>query len=191
MWKWKEIRQKKKKQWEIITIWKMRHRRKIHLSWLKNGYDYDLLLLYKRCAKTQVHAFLANRSHLFSFINEIVPFQLKLTHAAWGSGGGGGVRRPHPEEEKKPKLIKYLDAANEFRVHGLCNDDCSLPLALPFHSHVRVHHTATAADQTSKHDKSSDKLRCKKAMHFWIFFFFLSAIYLFPIFVVFVVWFFM
>lgn len=119
MWKWKEIRQKKKKQWEIITIWKMRHRRKIHLSWLKNGYDYDLLLLYKRCAKTQVHAFLANRSHLFSFINEIVPFQLKLTHAAWGSGGGGGVRRPHPEEEKKPKLIKYLDAANEFRVHGI------------------------------------------------------------------------
>lgn len=188
-WNWKQTkkhvnvkrkrnhRRRRKKKWEIIC----------HETPTKNSFvraekwlRLRFIVIIQAMCEHKCSAFYANRSHLFSFIIEIVPFQLKLTQAAWG-----GSRIQKRKKKQKPKLIKYLDAANEFRLHGIIVQWWLLVATRFALSFAREYIAASAAtfDQTSKHDKSSDKLRCEKAMHFWMCVLF-SSFYLCHIFVV-------
>lgn len=113
MWKKEKKSQKTKEKWEMIWLEDETPTKNSFVSpekWLRLRF----IVIIQAWCEYKCIAFYANRSHLFSFIIEIVPFQLKLTHAAWGGDGTGRIQK-----RKKNKLIKYLDAANEFCLRGI------------------------------------------------------------------------
>lgn len=140
--------------------------------------NYDYIIIQANASVWILYTNHTAEYLLLLFIG-IVQFQLNLTHAT--SGGNGNASDGIQKRKKKNNEFNLIFGCTEhskwiFRLHGIvqwffisrCHSLCSFIRTYITFTHTHTHDVRSAAtaaatfDQTSKHDKSSDKLRCSK-----------------------------